>query len=223
MIFVSVIPPAFATSVDVTDEENNSLKFPIKNYGSDTAMGISEKLDSTPQKYLFKLANVGEGEYAGEYVLLKNVNAKDENSYFVIADAVTQKGIPYNTNGNSKEHLVFDADIDGALAKILHSDTYLNGYFKSFSEYIVENTWYTEGTNDSIGLNNYKTDCKVALLSLTEYVQNADRLGVVVNGCSQWWLRSPHPSVAGFAMWEMLGNSGAKRINSATSLSSTYV
>lgn len=222
MIFVSVIPPAFATSADVTDEENNSLKFPIKNYGSDTAMGISEKLDSTPQKYLFKLANVGEGEYAGEYVLLKNVNAKDENSYFVIADAVTQKGIPYNTNGNSKENLVFDADIDGSLAKILNSDTYLNGYFKSLGEYIVENTWYTEGTNDSIGLKNYKTDCKVALLSLTEYVQNADRLGVVVNGCSQWWLRSPHPSVAGFAMWEMLGNSGAKRINSATSLSSTY-
>lgn len=222
MIFVSVIPPAFAVTADVTDEENSGLEFPVKIYGSDSAMGVSEKLDSTPQKYLFKLANAGDGEYAGEYVLLKNVNAKDENSYFVIADAVTQKGIPYNTNGNAKENLVFDPDIDGSLAKILNSDTYLNGYFKSFSDYIVENTWYTEGTNASIGLNNYKMDCKVALLSLTEYVQNADRLGVVVNGCSQWWMRSPHPSVAGFAMWEMLGNSGAKRINSATSLSSTY-
>ena len=222
LISVSAISPAFAMAVDLTDEENKSLEFPLKAYGSDSAMGVSSKLETTSQKYLFKLANTESGEYAGEYVLLKNVNAGAENGYFVITNGTTQKGVAYNTNGNSKENLVFDVDVDGSIAKVLNGDTYLNGYFKSFSNYIVENIWYTEGTNETIGLSNYKTNCKVALLSLTEYIQNADRLGVVVDGCSQWWMRSPHPSVAGFAMWEMLGSASAKRINSATSLSSTY-
>ena len=101
MIFVSVIPPAFAVTADVTDEENNSLEFPLKLYTYDGAMGVSEKLDTTPQKYLFKLANAGDGEYAGEYVLLKSVNAKDENCYFVVTNGIPQKGIPYNANGSS--------------------------------------------------------------------------------------------------------------------------
>ena len=135
LISVSAISPAFAMAVDLTDEENKSLEFPLKAYGSDSAMGVSSKLETTSQKYLFKLANTESGEYAGEYVLLKNVNAGAENGYFVITNGTTQKGVAYNTNGNSKENLVFDVDVDGSIAKVLNGDTYLNGYFKSFSNY----------------------------------------------------------------------------------------
>ena len=214
MIFVSVIPPAFATAVDLTDEEINGLTTPVKNVASTADFrvdGVNTMIADTPTKYLFKPASGDEKTY----ILLKNVNADESDGYFVMvqdgglkadsadsAIAKLRKVYPGTSADGTTQAptVVFDKDDKKSIAYYLNTSDYIDAQFPVMKDYINDHTWYTEGTTKN-EVNPYKTDAKIALPSVTEYKANVDRIGVnsVAKGQSSafspvhFMLRTAHP------------------------------
>ena len=91
---------------------------------------------------------------------------------------------------------VFNPDEEGNIAHWLNNE-FLNGeasaqngsnavFDRMAAEYAVENDWYTEGNgkdasilykNTSITKTDYTATCKIALLSFSEYLKYADKIG----------------------------------------------
>ena len=202
----------------------DAFEYPLLGVVSDTALGVSNRLSETPSQYLFKTAD---GD-AKKYILLKSVNSASDDGVFVMTDGYTEGGVAYNTTPfgisdddkkgtKTAESVKYDVDIEGSIAARLNEDTYLSTHFPKMASYIQDHTWYTE---KGYGLEPYATDCKIALLSLTEYKANAERIGVLPDGKAfQWWLRTPHIGLEYYCVWQFLVN---KVIGNAHNLNSTY-
>ena len=217
----------FAATTALTEAELKALETPLLVVASDSNLPAS-RVEITPSKYRFKVAS-GDDK---EYILLKNVNENVSNKtgdvYFVMTEGYTQKGVAYDTNytmsttnqkGNkTAEATKFDAKRENSLANAINTDSYIAQHFPTMKDYIKTNTWYTEAGYE---LDAYSTDAKIALLSVTEYAQNADRISLKPKGETlQWWLRSPHiQENANYAVWEFL-TSG--KIAHAWNIISTY-
>ncbi|MDY3304228.1 MAG: hypothetical protein SOW78_08135, partial [Clostridia bacterium] len=80
LMVMSVVTPAFAATTDLTGDEG--LTTPVKNIASVNDFkvdGVNTMIADTPTKYLFKPAS-GDTK---SYILLKNVNAGENDGYFV--------------------------------------------------------------------------------------------------------------------------------------------
>ena len=197
-----------AESLPITE----TLETPLARPWSDSSLGVdaSSRLAQTPEEYIFSMSDSADTK---EYILLKSVNAKENDGFFVMTNGYTEKGAAYSTNSyalskddkkgtKTAQSVVFDADIDGSLAQKLNDNAYISEYFPLMKDYINTHTWYTE---EGYNLEPYKTDCKISLLSLTEYKENYDRIGYKPNDEEmQWWLRSPHRTVDNYSLWEFL-------------------
>ena len=77
----------FAATTALTETEMESLETPLLTVFSDSGLP-SERVNTTPSKYLFKSAS-GDSK---QYILLKNVNAnvsdKTEDVYFVMPEGI---------------------------------------------------------------------------------------------------------------------------------------
>ena len=218
----------FAATTALTETELEALETPLLKVFSDSDLP-TERVTETPSKYLFKAAS-GDDK---QYILLKNVNSnvsdKSEDVYFVMTDGYTQKGAAYNATPygatakdpgtKTANDTKFDAEAENSLAKAMNQDSYLTTYFPAMNEYIKTNTWYTEAGYE---VDAYSTSAKIALLSLTEYAQNVDRIGLKPNGETlQWWLRSPHIQAnTKYSVWEFIANG---KLSHAWNLNSTYI
>ena len=184
-MIVSVSAPAFAATTDLTAEEAASLGL-VRVVGN-TYLGVAagNRLDTTPEKYLFKTNDTSDSK---EYILLKNVNAGENDGYFVMVNTYTDVGsVLYNSTA---EKIAFDTEDTGSIANKMNMPTYIAEKFPLMNGYIKEHTWYTE-PYDADMTTAYKTTCKVALLSLTEYISNYGRIGIDT-GYYSWWTRTPH-------------------------------
>ena len=193
-----------AASLPITE----TLETPLVAAGSDSALNIesSARVEQTPEEYLFSLADDSDTK---EYILLNSVNANAGDGFFVMTNGYTERGIPYDTNPHgasdsdrkgtkTEQSLVYDVDRNGSIAQRLNADSYIEEHFPLMKDYINTHTWYTEVGYD---IDPYKTDCKISLLSLTEYKANYDRIGYKPNGENmQWWLRSPHKDIITYSM-----------------------
>ena len=196
-MIVSVSAPAFADGETTekgymvyTKEEYNALNLetPLKYYWSTTPLNnqvsVDNRLDTTPTKYLFKTADTTDSK---EYIILKSVNAGADDGYFVLVNGYTDTVVqtPYNTVADKT---YFDVKDENSIAYKMNADNYMTKYFPLMKNYINVHTWYTEPIDDNF-TTVYSTDAKIALLSLSEYAKNADRIGVK-NGKDQWLLRT---------------------------------
>ena len=199
--------PAAAAHMPIDETLETNLANPY----NDSSLGVasSDRLANTPVEYTFSADN-GDTK---KYILLKNVNASENDGFFVMTDGYTENGaayssIPYGLSSSDRkgsktaQSVVFDPDIKNTLAEKLNSDEYILQNFPLMKPYIQNHTWYTEKGYD---IEPYKTTCKISLLSLTEYKANFDRIGYMPNGESmQWWTRSPHRTVDNYSVWEFL-------------------
>lgn len=196
-MIVSVSAPAFADGETTekgymvyTKEEYDALNLetPLKYYWSTTPLNnqvsVDNRLDTTPTKYLFKTADTTDSK---EYIILKSVNAGADDGYFVLVNGYTDTVVqtPYNTVADKT---YFDVKDENSIAYKMNADNYMTNYFPLMKNYINVHTWYTEPIDDNF-TTVYSTDAKIALLSLSEYAKNADRIGVK-NGKDQWLLRT---------------------------------
>lgn len=194
LMLMSAAIPAFAATEILSVDEVTRLGFG-RFWGNDAVWGSSStdrpKLDTAPAKYLFKTADTTDKK---EYILLQNVNAGENDGYFVMLNEYTEKGIVYDTvAGNYK----FDPEYTTSIASRINAEDYITTNFPLMSSYINNHTWYTEHY-DTDKETAYKTICKIALPSLTEYKLNADRIGLkIVNG--SWWTRTPYTD--GKSVW----------------------
>ena len=183
-MIVSVSAPAFAATETLTAEEAVSLNLG-RFWGNDAIASSITRLDTTPEKYLFKTNDTSDSK---EYILLQNVNAGENDGYFVMVNTYTDVGsVLYNSTA---EKIAFDNGYTGSIAYKMNQSAYIAEKFPLMNEYIKEHTWYTE-PYDTEKTTAYKTTCKIALLSLTEYKLNADRIGIDT-GYYSWWTRTPH-------------------------------
>ena len=215
---------ASAASLPITE----TLETPLVAAWCDEALNVdaSARVEQTPEEYLFSLADDADTK---EYILLKSVNANAGDGFFVMTNGYTEGGAAYDTNSygatnsdhkgtKTEQSLVYDPERDGSVAQRLNADSYIEEHFPLMKDYINTHTWYTE---EGYGLDSYKTDCKISLLSTTEYTVNAGRIGYKPNGeAKQWWLRSPHKTAKYYAMWEFLPGG---TINCAWDVESTYI
>lgn len=213
----------FAAAASLAIDE--TLETPLANVISNSSLGVSQRIANTPDEFLFSLKD---GSDTKEYILLKSVNANQNDGFFIMTNGYTEKGAAFNTTPygitsddkkgtKTADSVLYDTDKSGSIAARLNSDDYINEHFPLMKDYINTHTWYTE---KGYQLEAYKTECKIALLSLTEYKQNADRIGYLPNGEQmQWWLRSPHQNVTNYAVWEFLANG---EIANSYNLNSTY-
>jgi len=215
---------ASAASLPITE----TLETPLVAAWCDEALNVdaSSRVEQTPEEYLFSLADDADTK---EYILLKSVNANAGDGFFVMTNGYTEGGAAYDTNSygatnsdhkgtKTEQSLVYDPERDGSVAQRLNADSYIEEHFPLMKDYINTHTWYTE---EGYGLDSYKTDCKISLLSTTEYTVNAGRIGYKPNGeAKQWWLRSPHKTAKYYAMWEFLPGG---TINCAWDVESTYI
>ena len=204
-MIVSVSAPAFADGETTekgytvyTEEEYKALNLETKlvNYWKpgvlDEQVAVADRLDTTPAKYLFKTNDTADSK---EYIILKNVNAGANDGYFVMVNNYVDscKQTQYNSgyNANCTEiSRYFDIKDPNCAAYKMNLDTYISANFPLMKDYINTHRWYTEDTSYS---SKYSTDAKISLLSLTEYVVNADRIGMQ-NGLQQWLTRTPNGS-----------------------------
>ena len=183
-MIVSVSAPAFAATETLTAEEAVSLNLG-RFWGNDAIASSITRLDITPEKYLFKTNDTSDSK---EYILLQNVNAGENDGYFVMVNTYTDVGsVLYNSTA---EKIAFDNGDTGSIAYKMNQSAYIAEKFPLMNEYIKEHTWYTE-PYDTEKTTAYKTTCKISLLSLTEYKLNADRIGIDT-GYYSWWTRTPH-------------------------------
>ena len=199
--------PAAAAHMPIDETLETNLANPY----NDTSLGVasSDRLANTPDEYTFSADN-GDTK---KYILLKNVNASENDGFFVMTEGYTENGaayssIPYGLSSSDRkgsktaQSVVFDPDIKDTLAEKLNSDEYILQNFPLMKPYIQNHTWYTEKGYD---IEPYKTTCKISLLALTEYKANFDRIGYMPNGESmQWWTRSPHRTADNYSVWEFL-------------------
>ena len=219
---LSVAAPAFAAATDLTDEEIAGLTTSVNNIASTDDFrdkdGVNTMIADTPAKYIFKPAS-GDTK---SYILLKNVNAGEDDGYFVMvqdgglktdtADSAVAKlraVYPGTYIGNDEEikkknyeepSVIFDVSNKKSVAYYLNTDTYIDGQFSVMKNYINEHTWYTEGTKNAV--KPYKTNAKIALPSVSEYKANIDRIGVnsiakgqsSVSSIVHFILRTAHPN-----------------------------
>ena len=196
-MIVSAMAPAFADGEttekgyrEYTAEEYTALNLetPLKYYWSTTPLNnqvsVDNRLDTTPTKYLFKTADTTDSK---EYIILQSVNAGADDGYFVLVNKYTDTVVqtPYNTVADKT---YFDVKDENSIAYKMNADNYMTNYFPLMKNYINVHTWYTEPIDDNF-TTVYSTDAKIALLSLSEYAKNADRIGVK-NGKDQWLLRT---------------------------------
>ena len=149
----------------------------------------------TPAEYKFQVSGSNK-----PYVLLRNVNATEEDGQFVIADYADlfSKVKYYNSDTGTQR---FDPTDPLSIAYFINSPDYMNVYIPSeMLNYINEHTWWIErGYKDGTNYEDpYSVRCKVALLSTTEYGENVDRIGTTIpipgvepGKGRQWWLRTP--------------------------------
>lgn len=180
-MLMSAAIPAFAATENLSVDEVDKLGLEYV-YQTSWFNSIS-KLDDAPAKYLFKTDSTADSK---KYILLKNVNAGENDGYFVMLNEYTEKGIVYDTVADNYK---FDPEHTTSIASRINEESYITTNFPLMSSYINDHTWYTE-RNSSDKTTAYSTICKVALLSLTEYKANADRIGLkIVEG--SWWTRTP--------------------------------
>ena len=201
-----------AGTTDLTDAQAVALETKLVKFWSSNQAElppVDDRLAKSPEKYIFKTENDADVK---EYILLKSVNAKDGDGNFVIVNSYTDRSAdtPYNT---VEDNNVFDPTDTDSLAYKINQDSYIEKYFPLMKEYINTHTWYTEPTNTC---SAYMADSKLALLSLTEYIENAERIGVVLGEKGQWWLRTPHNM--GMYVWQFLSNKSVGASNSVTSV-----
>lgn len=208
LMVMSAMVPAFAdgeTGAEegytvYTNEEYQalSLEKPLLLYWKtgilNDQVAVEDRLENTPTKYLFKTDNTSDDK---EYIILKNVNAGANDGYFVMTNGYidscqqTQYNSGYTASSTNISHF-FDIKDENCAAYKMNQSGYIEEKFPLMKNYINMHKWYTEPTTDATeGYNAYSTDAKIALLSLTEYVANADRIGVKV-GLSQWITRTPN-------------------------------
>ncbi|MBE7038743.1 MAG: hypothetical protein E7404_07580 [Ruminococcaceae bacterium] len=224
LMLLTMVTPAFAADTAGYKVYTNAeyvalnLETPLIVYFADTALvnqgiTVEKRLDTTPQKYLFKTADTTDTK---EYVLLKSVNAKEGDGYFVLVNEKTDHSgnTPYNTVADK---YIFDVADTGSVAYKMNQDSYINQYFPLMKNYINTHRWYTEPRSDAKE-DVYSTDAKIALPSLTEYAQNYDRIGVKFDAGTQWRLRTPHNQNK--TAWCFLSNS--KKIDAGSAVTSTY-
>ena len=211
---LSVAAPAFAATTDLTEEEMNGLTTPVSNVPSTEGFmvnGVNTMIVDTPAKYIFKPASSD----TKSYILLKNVNAGENDGYFVMvqdgglradtadsAIAKLKKVYPGTSADGTTQAptVVFDKDDKKSIAYYLNTSDYIDAQFPVMKDYINDHTWYTEGTRGN-EIKPYKTNAKIALPSVTEYKANVDRIGVnsVAKGQSSafspvhFMLRTAHP------------------------------
>ena len=211
---LSVAAPAFAATTDLTEEEMNGLTTPVSNVPSTEGFmvnGVNTMIADTPAKYIFKPASSD----TKSYILLKNVNAGENDGYFVMvqdgglradtadsAIAKLKKVYPGTSADGTTQAptVVFDKDDKKSIAYYLNTSDYIDAQFPVMKDYINDHTWYTEGTRGN-EIKPYKTNAKIALPSVTEYKANVDRIGVnsVAKGQSSafspvhFMLRTAHP------------------------------
>lgn len=210
-----------------------TLETPLAWVWSDSSLGIdsSLRLAQTPEEYVFSMSDGADNK---KYILLKNVNAKENDGFFVMTDGYTENGVSYDSNNynitdtdkkgtKTAESLVYDPERSGSVAQRLNDESYMAKHFPHMKDYINTHTWYTERgckTENGYEIEPYKTDCKISLLSLTEYKANFDRIGYKPNGEEmQWWLRSPHGTSKDYGVWDFLTDG---RINCILDVGSTY-
>lgn len=229
LMLFTMVTPAFAAYETLDDAALANLTTPLINIGSgnEAYTGSAGKLakdlvlaDLTPDKYLFKIDSSvkTEGGVADtkSYILLKNVNAGENDGYFVmVADgapttnsaqsaakalANIYPGIVISTNEDKLPNRYFSADDDTSIAYYLNTENYISSHFPIMNEgnYINDHTWYTEATKEAVGHLASKTTCKIALPSVTEWTQNYERMGVKTNSYShnpsRFVTRTPHPN-----------------------------
>ena len=143
----------------------------------------------SPAEYTFKIDASEKTEDGAtdtkSYVILKSVNAAEGDGYFVMVDG----GAPLAASNASANWgymsvdankgttvRVFDPENSNSLAYYLNQDSYINAQFPIMKPYIENHTWYTEATTDQAA---YSATCKIMLPSVTELVENIDRMGIV--------------------------------------------
>lgn len=217
IMILSVMPTVvFAAVTEYTSDELAALNLsvPLISYYSDTALAtkvaIDSRLDTAPKKYLFKTADTADTK---EYILLKSVNAGENDGYFVMVNTYTDScaATAYNTTAGK---YVFDTSDTASAAYKMNQTSYINQHFPLMKDYINTHTWYTE---PGVG-KAYSFSSKISLPSVTEYAQNADRIGVVLSAGAQWWTRTPHNTMT--RVWQFLATS--KKIDAGSEVTSTY-
>ena len=215
----------------ITAVDESKLETKLTNINSSgeisSKYGI-EILDTvTPEKYAFTIAKGVKSESGAEdkkeYILLKSVNAKDGDGYFVMvgdgALDTTQEGTAVNAlesiypgtyNGDDQSIIAknyqqptraFDPTNEKSIAYYLNKEDYMKSQFPVMYEggYINDHTWYTEQGILENGEIAYAANSKIALISVTEYLQNAERISPKVKSSSTWGssifqTRTPHPT-----------------------------
>ena len=206
----------FAAVTEYTSDALGALNLetPLTVFEYDSCAGMptaENRVETTPSKYLFKTADTSDSK---EYILLKSVNASADDGYFVMVNDCTDNSSKTAYNSVQGKYQ-FDVDDPNGVAYKMNQDTYINTYFPLMKNYINIHKWYTEAGSGKA----YSTDAKIALISLTEYAQNADRIGIVPATGTQWWTRTPHNTKT--TVWQFLKNS--KKIDAGSEVTSTYV
>ncbi|MCI5971296.1 MAG: hypothetical protein MRZ29_09230 [Oscillospiraceae bacterium] len=212
LMVMSVVTPAFAATTDLTGDEG--LTTPVKNIASVNDFkvdGVNTMIADTPTKYLFKPAS-GDTK---SYILLKNVNAGENDGYFVMvqdggpsADSGTsavnslRNAYPGTSSAGTTEAptVIFDKENVKSIGYYLNQESYITEQFPVMKDYINNHIWYTEGTKDDV-VKPYSTAAKIALPSVSEYKENIDRIGVnsITSGRTEPWstmhfiMRTAHP------------------------------
>ncbi len=168
-------------------------------------------------------AITNETEY--HYSLLDRREVDGSRQYFIFANDMYTA--PY-TNYVTADNTFDPSDTDNNIAKFLNNEFYndtimlneetvtiaadgkYNGAYQLLSidngikPYIQNHNWLVEGNtvNTDVMKNDYLATCKIALLSLKEYIMYSNKIGYQAKNQRQmsrssWYLRSPMPNSNG--------------------------
>ena len=195
--FKCEVIPKNADGVAGTSMMSNVVGPAIGSVGPCTVVmdGVSHLPKDTPEEYSFSI--YGEEK---EFVLLDAEN-KDEDGIFLFTK--NYYGRKKWANEKSMEYVRFDPEVEGSFAYALNNEFLENGWtddFKStvysfssvMKKHIVEHKWFTEsGHAKSAAAGDYNVTCKLAPLSLEEWMKYREKIGHT-DDCpdNQWYLRT---------------------------------
>lgn len=154
---------------------------------STTATGLGDLIMPTKENAAYAFTAETNGTVY-HYQVLDEIAVDGEKQYFIYCNDL------YGTNPTAYPTNVFDPDAEGNIANWLNT-SFLNGgqgdgmtaLDANIKDHIAEHEWLVEANKkapDGYPVTDYSVNCKVSLLSITEYAKYAKRIGwgAYVNG-----------------------------------------
>lgn len=171
----------FSARAAYTEEALQLTPYKTGNYINNS------RIYETPGEYKFKISGSDI-----EFILLKNVNSSiDADGFFVMTESFYNLGKRFYDTDDTSHSFEYNPNDEKSIACYINSSEVLENEKIIPAEmqgYIKEHTWWLEERKDA---SAYSAASKLAYLSHTEYLQNADRIGTGNPYERQWFLRTP--------------------------------